>query len=212
MGKIADFFREQSIVLDGQKKTKMLSLDRQFEDMQAERDSLKAENLNLKAQVNPLQREVERLKNQVQTQGASVHGLEQSEIDMLIFIGNQKSSTSSDIAEGMGMHSVPVEHFLGRLLKKNYIVQQHVPMLGAMYSLDDKGNAYLVDNKLVPVTTNAAEQPSNPNGYACDHCGSTKLKRIGNRPDPTFGELGVKQAIFKCLSCQTESAFTQDPK
>jgi hypothetical protein len=31
----------------------------------------------------------------------------------------------------------------------------------------------------------------NASAQACDHCGSTRLKRVGNRPDPTFGDLGV---------------------
>jgi DNA-directed RNA polymerase subunit RPC12/RpoP len=51
----------------------------------------------------------------------------------------------------------------------------------------------------------------NSSGYVCDHCGSPRLKRIGNRPDPTFGEVGIKQAVFSCIECGKESAFTQDP-
>lgn len=49
---------------------------------------------------------------------------------------------------------------------------------------------------------------SNPTGYSCDHCGSTDLRRTGNRRDPTFGVLGVKQEVFSCNSCGEESAFT----
>lgn len=49
---------------------------------------------------------------------------------------------------------------------------------------------------------------SNPSDYACDHCGSSQLKRTGNRPDPMFGEVGIKQLVFQCLSCGKESAFT----
>jgi len=59
---------------------------------------------------------------------------------------------------------------------------------------------------------NESEQQSsgvqNPMGYVCDHCGSSRLKRTGNRPDPTFAALGVKQAVFNCLECGKESAFT----
>ena len=66
MGRLADFFKEQSVPLAGQQKQKMLSLDREFEEMKTERDTLKAENLHLKAQVNPLQRDIERLKNQIE--------------------------------------------------------------------------------------------------------------------------------------------------
>jgi hypothetical protein len=65
MGRLADFFKEQSVPLAGQQKQKMLSLDREFEEMKAERDALKTENLHLKAQVNPLQRDIERLKDQI---------------------------------------------------------------------------------------------------------------------------------------------------
>jgi predicted RNA-binding Zn-ribbon protein involved in translation (DUF1610 family) len=46
--------------------------------------------------------------------------------------------------------------------------------------------------------------------YVCDHCGSPDLVRIGSRPDPTFGDLGVKQKVFKCNKCGQESAFTPE--
>ncbi len=51
---------------------------------------------------------------------------------------------------------------------------------------------------------------TNPHGYVFGHCGSPQLKRTGNRPDPTFGDLGIKQAIFSCVSCGKESGFTQN--
>lgn len=56
------------------------------------------------------------------------------------------------------------------------------------------------------------DQNSNPDGYVCDHCGSSNLKRTGSRPDPVFGRLGAKQAIFSCQSCGKESSFLQDPR
>jgi hypothetical protein len=52
--------------------------------------------------------------------------------------------------------------------------------------------------------------PENPKGYACDHCGSQKIRRTGNRPDPTFGALGAKQEVFTCIACGGESAFTPE--
>ena len=52
---------------------------------------------------------------------------------------------------------------------------------------------------------------TNPHNYVCDHCGSSNLNRTGSRPDPTFGDLGVKEALFNCLSCGKQSAFTQQP-
>jgi len=52
---------------------------------------------------------------------------------------------------------------------------------------------------------------TNPHGYVCDHCGSQRLKRTGSKPDPTFGPLGIKQAIFNCEECGKDSGFTQNP-
>jgi predicted TIM-barrel fold metal-dependent hydrolase len=52
---------------------------------------------------------------------------------------------------------------------------------------------------------------TNPSRYVCDHCGSPRLKRTGSRPDPIFQDVGVKQAVFSCLACGKESAFTQEP-
>lgn len=56
-----------------------------------------------------------------------------------------------------------------------------------------------------------APPPPNPRGYACDHCGSIQLRRTGARPDPVFGRLGAKQALFVCEACQGQSAFSEDP-
>lgn len=53
---------------------------------------------------------------------------------------------------------------------------------------------------------------SNPKGYVCDHCGSPQLKRTGSRPDPTFGDLGVKEALFVCLECNQQNAFSENPR
>ena len=53
---------------------------------------------------------------------------------------------------------------------------------------------------------------SNPDGYVCDHCGNPSLTRTGSRPDPTFGDLGIKQKLFSCDACGKESAFTPRDK
>lgn len=51
----------------------------------------------------------------------------------------------------------------------------------------------------------------NPQGLRCDACGSVDLVRTGSRPDPTFGALGIKQALMTCRLCGSVSAFTVDP-
>ena len=56
-----------------------------------------------------------------------------------------------------------------------------------------------------------ARLSGNPSGYVCDHCGSIKLKRTGSRPNATFENLGVKDAIFICEDCGKESSFIIKP-
>lgn len=46
--------------------------------------------------------------------------------------------------------------------------------------------------------------------YVCDHCGSAGLNRKGNRLDPTFGVMGIKQMVFECNACGKESTFPQE--
>lgn len=46
--------------------------------------------------------------------------------------------------------------------------------------------------------------------YVCDHCGSANLTRKGNRLDPTFGDMGIKQMVFECNACGKESTFRRD--
>jgi hypothetical protein len=103
------------------------------------------------------------------------------------------------------------------------ILREHLALVKAEHSAIERKNANLqtekdslqseVEQLRISVTALSnqinALQTGIHSEYVCDHCGSPQLKRTGNRPDPTFGELGIKQAIFNCLSCGEESAFTQ---
>ena len=68
MGKLADFFRRQSVTLSQTQKREMLNLDAQLEALESKVKVLEAENLNLQADTNPLQREVERLQDEIKRQ------------------------------------------------------------------------------------------------------------------------------------------------
>jgi hypothetical protein len=48
---------------------------------------------------------------------------------------------------------------------------------------------------------------SNPHGYVCDHCGSPRLRPIGELADSVLGNVGVKQTVYECLRCGKEGAF-----
>jgi TolA-binding protein len=49
-------------------------------------------------------------------------------------------------------------------------------------------------------------QYPDPEEHACGYCGSKQLKQTGSKPNPAFGDLGVKDAIFHCEDCEEETA------
>lgn len=51
----------------------------------------------------------------------------------------------------------------------------------------------------------------NPSGQACDECGSLNIKRTGSRPNKTFGDLGVKDALYTCSDCGGETSIMINP-
>ena len=38
--------------------------------------------------------------------------------------------------------------------------------------------------------------------HVCDHCASPRLKRVGTRPSPLMGEVGLREAVLRCEECQ----------
>lgn len=151
MGRLAEFFREQSIVLDGQKKQKMLSLDRQFVEMETERDRLKAENLSLKAKVNPLEREVERLKQEVQSKAAHDDSLDEIAVTLLQAIADSDGRMPKYRTGALlKMTKAQTNYYFGLLERKKYIYQSAVDDDGElMYATEQGGLEYLAKrNKL----------------------------------------------------------------
>lgn len=151
MGKVADFFSAQSIVLPQQQKRQMLALDKEFVALESKVTRLDAENLQLRAEVNPLKGEVERLQQQFEQQKAPSHKLEQSEVNILKAISAAPEGiTSPQLQRQLGASQPHVEHFLNELREKEYIE----PMLRmstsghSRYVLHHKGNAYLVKHGL----------------------------------------------------------------
>lgn len=48
-------------------------------------------------------------------------------------------------------------------------------------------------------------------GTVCDKCGSSAVTRIGSRPNATFGDVGVKDALYRCNICDAETAVLINP-
>lgn len=53
---------------------------------------------------------------------------------------------------------------------------------------------------------------ANPKGYRCDACGGGALSPCGAKPDPVFGALGGKLALYRCSACSAVSEFAENPR
>ena len=105
------------------------------------------------------------------------------------------------------------------------ILREHLALLHAEYAALERKNHDLglecqqqqTELEQLEIKCRELEQhllhfhDQNPLAYRCDYCGSIRLKRSGSRPDPVFGDLGAKLAIFMCNDCGKESAFSQNP-
>ncbi len=92
-----------------------------------------------------------------------------------------------------------------------FIEKQAITLKEQVANLNTENEGLKFDKQQLQQQIKALElfHHTNPHNYICDHCGSSNLKRTGSRPDPTFGDAGIKQALFNCLSCGKQSAFTQ---
>jgi len=150
MGRFADFFREQSISLDGQKKAKMLALDSEFEALESKVKILDAENLHLRAEVNPLKREVDGLKNQIERKGAqqSHERLDETSEKILLDVANGPG-VKADVIGNASLSRAKGELHFDILVKRGLLSQGLQAMGLSFYEATPEGRKYLADHKLI---------------------------------------------------------------
>lgn len=142
MGRVADFFADNRITLDGQKQAKMVSLDRKCEDIEAERDRLKAENLHLQSEVNPLKREVDRLKEQIKEQTAPSMSLDETEQTILEALSKFPRTETDKIANALKLSPEAALFHLNELRNMKF-VDYNYDMGDQVWYLRQDGRAYL---------------------------------------------------------------------
>jgi len=145
MGKIADAIR--GIPLAQQKQTQLLTLDREFEQMESKIQSLEAENLKLRAQVNPLQRDVDRLKNQLEQQQSSSHKQpldKESEGIIELLAKSDSRMYVEEISEHLKIHPTKAKHLLNQLVEHGYVYVGYSIGSPPVYSLAEAGQEYAV--------------------------------------------------------------------
>lgn len=52
-----------------------------------------------------------------------------------------------------------------------------------------------LEQELQSIKASAVSSP------VCDNCGSPEIVRVGTRPHPTFGEVGLREAAMHCRKC-----------
>ena len=153
MGKIANFFREQKIVLAGQQRAQMLALDAEFEQMETKLKVLEAENLKLQAKANPQEREIERLKQQINKSAAPVEQapLHEDAQKMLRLIASKQYWHSKDdvfrqMQASVQLNPVWAAYHFDELQRRDFVHAE--PPIG-FYTATPAGRKYLVENDLI---------------------------------------------------------------
>lgn len=107
-------------------KRQVLSLDSEFEEMEAERTALRAENLNLQAQVNPLKREVDQLKEQIAREKTRAKPpLDEKAEGLLYAIAHARKGKfdESNAAKAIGGNEAEAVYYLG-LLHSRFLIKR----------------------------------------------------------------------------------------
>jgi hypothetical protein len=151
VGKIADAIRGMALPI--QNKTKLLTLDDEFSEMEAEIQTLKAQNLSLQAKVNPLEREIQRLKDDIKKYAAST---DHDKLDrwlekILIEIANHGPLTREHQTKPPRLSTARLAHYFDILVEKGFI--EIVPPLfkrkGTWFAATVKGRKYLARHDLL---------------------------------------------------------------
>ena len=119
-----------------------------------------------------------------------------------------------------GIEKLITEHGSAAILKERLLLvaDQYAALEKALAASEAKAKDVLTQKEHLELELRQAKEEiqglkdslshgSNPEKYVCDHCACTTLTRTGTRPHPTFGGVGVKEALFRCASCGKESAF-----
>ena len=118
MGKIADAIR--GAPLPEQNRKKLLALDQEFVNMEAEIQALNSKNLHLQAQVNPLEREVQRLKNEIEKNATHDQDrLDELSEKILIVVANSNMPIREKIIQHLQLSQAKGELHFDILEEKN---------------------------------------------------------------------------------------------
>lgn len=189
-------------------------------EARAEVQRLNSENRELKKTIKKLEARVKELTPQ-KDKNVVHEELDELEQTLLSFLASVKKSdhTPRRIAAAIQqvhpesqMTELKANVYLRRLSDRDLVALTLDMGSGpSLWHLTHRGEEYVVVHKLqTTLLPDPEAQPSNPKGHPCDHCGSTRLRRTGSRPDATFGDAGIKEALYKCLDCGKESGFTND--
>jgi rubrerythrin len=113
------------------------------------------------------------------------------------------------------LQSLINEHGSATILKERiaFILEQYAAEQRAHADLKAKHTALEAELQQERMQNQAVQQQLDAlsvGGHAthvCDTCASSDLRRTGTRPAPTFGALGLKEAIYRCNACGYDSFF-----
>ena len=150
MGKIADAIRSMSISLPQQDKKKLLTLDREFAEMESKIQTLETQNLHLQAKVNPLEREVQGLKKEKEKNAAQSHGrLDDLSEKILIEVANSSSVASEQLIQHLEISPAKGNHHFDILEERQFVRAVGGSSEGTEFVATTEGRKYLAHHDLL---------------------------------------------------------------
>lgn len=148
MGKLTDALR--GVALPQQTKAKVIRLDREHDELEAQVQALNAKVLHLEAEVNPLKRTIERLEQQIEQKRAPSHGpLHEITEGLLKLIANNPAFVDGNLRDELRLTTAQLDYQLDLLKSAGLVAVSAVGPRGARYHATPAGRQYLVDNGML---------------------------------------------------------------
>jgi predicted RNase H-like nuclease (RuvC/YqgF family) len=112
---------------------------------------LERENSKLLKENEALKKEIMQLKKRIQSDEQPLDNnlLHEMEIKVLLYLSSNSGRNTKQISKALNIPEEIIKFHTGELKTKNMIVSEHDPMDDDIWSLEQAGRRYLIENDLI---------------------------------------------------------------
>ena len=110
---------------------------------------LQSENDRLQVDVKDAQEVIRQLNERNKSEFSHEKNLNEIEINILEYVSKAKSNSVNDISSFSGCNEAVAEYHLEELKNKEMVSSEYVTMLGVLWSIEQPGKKYLIQNNLI---------------------------------------------------------------